>query len=839
MKVKMAFINPAAFVLTVGVLIIRINAAVDDPAIESPSNSSSPNGESGHESSAEIKVAKFDFEYVSGPLTIIVWILIASLAKLGFHLSHKISSVIPESCLVIVLGVVIGGLMEAMGISDIVPTFSSRTFFLFMLPPIVLEAGYFLQDRAFFDNIGTILLYAVVGTIFNAFTVGLSLYGVSGSIGWNLKLMHTLTFSTLIAAVDPVAVLAVFEEIHVNVMLYILVFGESLLNDAVTVVLYHLFEALAGFDVVAYKEILLGFASFFVVSIGGTLMGLLWGLITAFVTKYTDHVRVIEPIFVFVMSYLAYLTAELFHLSGIMSIVTCAIIMKPYVELNISRKSHTTIKYFLKMLSSSSETLIFMFLGVRVVSWPHVWNTSFVFVTLIFILLFRALGVVILTFFANKNRLNKLSAVDQFIMSYGGIRGAVSFSLAILLAEEHFPMKNMFVTTTIVIVLFTVFFQGMTIKPLVRILHVKLRGKEQRSMYAELNEKFLDHLVAGIEEISGQRGHGYYWEMIEYFHTHYLRKWLIRDSYQFVHDEDILLAYRRLAYKDALTRLEREGSGTVLFSPGLPVELLARSAFEASAITAAETSEEEEEDENKAMLREGDECRVPDAIQVDWRAAGVPSGGELEIHDTSSHSLNHLIERNRRSFRHRKMYRNNLLDDDEELFRERGYLMPMKPRETAYQNQILVNSKPVHYHHKHKPRHKKRHKHHKRRPDSFKKNLSDIFEEEDHQDGKSSPTIEATVGPIPSSEDEEPGITFEAKTRGKLGRHASFENEPSKYPTHEEPSSEDTKDDTDKDKENKPTEDSPTEPDNIPLASFVVNIDGEREQEDNVMTSYL
>ena len=56
----------------------------------------------------------------------------------------------------------------------------------------------------------------------------------------------------------------------------------------------------------------------------------------------------------------------------------------------------------------------------------------------------------------------------------------------------------------------------------------------------------------------------------------------------------------------------------------------------------------------------------------------------------------------------------------------------------------------------------------------------------------------------------------------------------SKYPTHDEPSSEDTKDDTDKDKEgNKPTEDSPTEPDNIPLASFVVNIDGEKEDEEN------
>ena len=79
----MAFINPAAVLLIVGVIIIQINAAVDDPAFESPSNSSSHNGDTGHGSSAEIKVARFDFEYVSGPLTIIVWILIASLAKLG------------------------------------------------------------------------------------------------------------------------------------------------------------------------------------------------------------------------------------------------------------------------------------------------------------------------------------------------------------------------------------------------------------------------------------------------------------------------------------------------------------------------------------------------------------------------------------------------------------------------------------------------------------------------------------------------------------------------------------------------------------------------------------
>lgn len=102
----------------------------------------------------------------------------------GFHLSRKVTSVVPESALLIVLGLVLGGIVLA---ADHIASFSltPTVFFFYLLPPIVLDAGYFMPNRLFFGNLGTILLYAVIGTVWNAATTGLSLYGVflSGLMG--------------------------------------------------------------------------------------------------------------------------------------------------------------------------------------------------------------------------------------------------------------------------------------------------------------------------------------------------------------------------------------------------------------------------------------------------------------------------------------------------------------------------------------------------------------------------------------------------------------------------------------------------------------------------------
>uniref|UniRef100_U3IMK6 Sodium/hydrogen exchanger n=1 Tax=Anas platyrhynchos platyrhynchos TaxID=8840 RepID=U3IMK6_ANAPP len=191
----------------------------------------------GNESS-EHAFFSLDYQHVQVPFEITLWIMLASLAKIGFHLYSKLPSVVPESCLLIFVGLIMGGIIY--GLNDkSPPVMDSDIFFLYLLPPIVLDAGYFMPSRPFFENIGTILLYAVVGTIWNVFGIGFSLYGICQVRAFHLQdvsLLHNLLFGSLIAAVDPVAVLAVFEEIHVNEKLHILVFGESLLNDAVTVV---------------------------------------------------------------------------------------------------------------------------------------------------------------------------------------------------------------------------------------------------------------------------------------------------------------------------------------------------------------------------------------------------------------------------------------------------------------------------------------------------------------------------------------------------------------------------------------------------------------------------
>lgn len=96
---------------------------------------------------------------------------------LVFHLSRKVTSIVPESCLLILLGLGLGGIVLAVA-KKAEYQLEPNMFFLFLLPPIVLDSGYFMPSRLFFDNIGAILTYAVVGTLWNSFATGIALWGL-------------------------------------------------------------------------------------------------------------------------------------------------------------------------------------------------------------------------------------------------------------------------------------------------------------------------------------------------------------------------------------------------------------------------------------------------------------------------------------------------------------------------------------------------------------------------------------------------------------------------------------------------------------------------------------
>uniref|UniRef100_A0A8C3MV68 Sodium/hydrogen exchanger n=1 Tax=Geospiza parvula TaxID=87175 RepID=A0A8C3MV68_GEOPR len=532
---------------------------------------------------AGAELLRWQWREVQAPCLVAAWILVASLAKIVFHLSRKVTSVVPESCLLILLGLGLGGIVLAVA-KKAEYQLEPNMFFLFLLPPIVLDSGYFMPSRLFFDNIGAILTYAVVGTLWNSFATGTAALGTAPRV--EAGLMDFLLFGSLISAVDPVAVLAVFEEVHVNETLFIIVFGESLLNDAVTVVLYKVFNSFVelGPAHIHATDYVKGVASFFLVSLGGTAVGLLFAFLLALITRFTKRVRIIEPLFVFLLAYVAYLAAEMVSLSAILAVTFCGICCKKYVEANISQKSRTTVKYTMKTLASSSETIIFMFLGISAVDTSKwTWDTALVLGTLFFILLFRAVGVVLQTYVLNRFRLIPLDRIDQVVMSYGGLRGAVAFALVILLDREKVKAKDYFVATTIVVVFFTVIVQGLTIKPLVTWLKVKRSDHHKPTLNEELHEHAFDHILAAVEDIVGHHGYHYWRDKWEQFDKKYLSQLLMRKSAYRLRDE-IWDVYYKLNIRDAISFVDQGGhvhSAAKLALPSMP----SRTSMSESSVT--------------------------------------------------------------------------------------------------------------------------------------------------------------------------------------------------------------------------------------------------------------
>ncbi|XP_068187569.1 sodium/hydrogen exchanger 6-like [Antennarius striatus] len=362
-------------------------------------------------------------------------------------------------------------------------TFDPEVFFNILLPPIIFHAGYSLKRRHFFRNIGSILAYAFMGTVISCFVIGLIMYGfvsfmkVVGQLGGDFFFTDCLFFGAIVSATDPVTVLAIFNELKVDVDLYALLFGESVLNDAVAIVLSssivayqpagdnsHSFEAMA---------LLKSFGIFLGVFSGSFALGVATGVMTALVTKFTKlrDFPLLETALFFLMSWSTFLLAEACGFTGVVAVLFCGITQAHYTFNNLSPESQDRTKQLFELLNFLAENFIFSYMGLTLFSFQsHVFNTLFIIGAFVAVFLGRAANIYPLSFLLNLGRRNKIGSNCQHVMMFAGLRGAMTFALSIRDTATY--ARQMMFSTTLLIVFFTVWICGGGTMPMLSLMSI-------------------------------------------------------------------------------------------------------------------------------------------------------------------------------------------------------------------------------------------------------------------------------------------------------------------------------------------------------------------------------
>ncbi|GMI72105.1 sodium hydrogen exchanger 2 [Hibiscus trionum] len=383
-------------------------------------------------------------------------------------------------------GVII--LLTTGGKSSHLLVFSEDLFFNYLLPPIIFNAGFQVKKKQFFRNFMTIMLFGAVGTLisFAIISVGAIHFFKRLNIG-ELKIGDYLAIGAIFSATDSVCTLQVLNQDETP-LLYSLVFGEGVVNDATAVVL---FKAIQSFDLPHINStIALQFVgNFLYLFISSTLLGVLAGLLSAYIIKklyFGRHSTDREVALMILMAYLSYMLAEFFYLSAILTVFFCGIVMSHYTWHNVTESSRVTTKHAFATLSFVAEIFIFLYVGMdaldiekwRVVSDSPGKSVGVSAILLGLILVGRAAFVFPLSSVSNltkKAPYEKIDFKQQVTIWWAGLmRGAVSMALAYnqFTSYGHTQLRGnaMMITSTITVVLFSTVVFGLMTKPLVRIL---------------------------------------------------------------------------------------------------------------------------------------------------------------------------------------------------------------------------------------------------------------------------------------------------------------------------------------------------------------------------------
>ncbi len=328
------------------------------------------------------------------------------------------------------------------------------------LPALVFEGSVKLDLRELLRNSVPLLLLANVGVLVAALVTG---YIMHWSIG--LPVLVALLFGSIISATDPISVLAIFKDLNVNKRLSLIMEAESLLNDGTAVVL---FGILVGAVVAEQLSVPQGVGHYFLAVAGGAVLGSALGYVASRITATVDEPQ-IEITLTTILAYGSYLLAYHLHLSGVIATAAAGLMVGNIAsKRGMSARTRTAMQSFWEYISFVMNSLVFLLIGleIHVRELLHNWNS--VVLAIAAVLLGRALSVYLIVPLSNRFA-EKIPIRWQHLAVWGGLRGALALALALSL-QSTFAYREQILNLTFGVVIFSILIQGLTIKPLVRIL---------------------------------------------------------------------------------------------------------------------------------------------------------------------------------------------------------------------------------------------------------------------------------------------------------------------------------------------------------------------------------
>mmetsp|Transcript_28535 Transcript_28535/g.93243 ORF Transcript_28535/g.93243 Transcript_28535/m.93243 type:complete len:537 (-) Transcript_28535:999-2609(-) len=433
--------------------------------------------------------------YVTEDL-VAIWLLLAFACCVSYIIQRSHLTILPPSGAATLVGIAFGGVLRLTMGQQLSTRFEPYTFFYALLPPIIYNAGLRLQKKGFFINFTSIIAFAGLGTIISTVVFGFLTYALvkTGFIHRDMlgkqPLLECLMYGSLVSAIDPVGTLSIFADLSVPPMLYSLVFGESVLNDAVAIVLFRTLESFYYKDRFTSATLLLVLLKFAWVSLGSIGIGIASGLLTAFMLKHlglkTFDCDRASPSFdptvysftiIALGAYLAYILAEMCGLSGIFAVFFCGICHSHYALYNVSEEAGTTVHKTAESVAFLSETFVYAYLGLQVFTFSHQVDYGLIFSAVPLCLLSRALNIFPISRILNMKRRVPIPFNIQVMSFACGLRGAIAYALSLNLPnakpdDDYDGIPVMETSTLFLVILSTLLFGGMT-GPMLEMLELK------------------------------------------------------------------------------------------------------------------------------------------------------------------------------------------------------------------------------------------------------------------------------------------------------------------------------------------------------------------------------